>query len=226
MAEHIVAFGRTNTIAPAMVSPRRASSRKSSRILITSGSTRTEARIASRLRLRTFALIAFRPSGEMLTVASKRRLIIAWRPSRLMTSVPREPRDPFSVSEFKSQTSVLSTVCQGFKALGPFPRQFARLGLALDENPVHSHLRRPELPIRLASPASRRGLLIPFRGENVGWRLPDCYEAMGALWPIRRLRPSGEYRPFADGSANASNRPEARVQGRPFEWARRARKRS
>src|SRR5271165_5028638 len=73
MAEHIVAFGRTNTIAPAMVSPRRASSRKSSRILITSGSTRTEARIPSRLRLRAFALIAFRPCGETLTVAFERR---------------------------------------------------------------------------------------------------------------------------------------------------------
>ncbi len=69
MTEHIVAFGRTNTIAPAMVSPRRASSRKSSRILITPGSTRTEARIPSRLRLRNFALIAFRPCGETLTVA-------------------------------------------------------------------------------------------------------------------------------------------------------------
>jgi hypothetical protein len=67
--EQIVAFGRNNTIAPAMVSPRRASSRKSSRILITPGSTRTEARIPSRLRLRTFALIAFRPRAETLTVA-------------------------------------------------------------------------------------------------------------------------------------------------------------
>ena len=73
MAEHIVAFGRTNTIAPATVSPRRASSRKSSRILITPGSTRTEARIPSRLRLMNFAPIAIRPCGEALTAAFERR---------------------------------------------------------------------------------------------------------------------------------------------------------